>query len=69
MSGTLKVFFDRLTELLSTHKPIGKSLKGKKTYLISTGTDPVLPVGFEIPFKMTSEYFEMTFENTYYLRQ
>jgi hypothetical protein len=54
-------------DLLSTHKPIGKSLKGKSTFLISTGTDPELPEGFEIPFKLTSEYFEMRYQKAFYL--
>jgi multimeric flavodoxin WrbA len=61
MSGLMKVFFDRFTELLSTHKPLGKALKGKKIYLISTGSESELPPGFETPFKLTSEYFEMNY--------
>ena len=67
MSGILKIFFDRLTDLLSTHKHIGKSLKGKSTFLISTGTDPTLPEGFETPFKRTSEYFDMQYQKSFYL--
>ncbi len=67
MSGVMKIFFDRLTELLSTYKSIGKSLKGKKTFLIAAGTDADLPPGFEVPFRMTSEYFDMHFENAFYL--
>lgn len=67
MSSNLKIFFDRLTDLLSTYKPIGKSLKGKKTYLISTGTDSELPEGFETPFRLTSVYFDMEFVKSFYL--
>ena len=67
MSGRMKVFFDRLTDLLFTHKAIGKNLKGKKTFLIASGSDPELPLGFEIPFKLSSEYFEMSFEKSFYL--
>ena len=67
MSGVLKVFFDRLTELLTSHKSIGKALKGKKTFLISTGSDPELPPGFEVPFRLTSKYFEMNYERAFYL--
>jgi multimeric flavodoxin WrbA len=66
MSASLKNFFDRLSDLLSTHKSIGRSLKGKKTFLISTGSDPALPPGFEEPFRLTSEYFEMVYQQTYY---
>lgn len=67
MSGRLKIFFDRLTDLLYEHKPIGKSLKGKNTYLIATGSDPELPQGFEVPFQRTSEYFGMDFKKSFYL--
>lgn len=66
MSFSLKNFFDRLTDLLSTHKSIGKALKGKKTYLISTGADPELPEGFEVPFRLTSKYFDMNYERSFY---
>lgn len=68
MSGLMKVFFDRLTELLSTHKPLGKALRGKKTYLIATGSESDLPPGFETPFKLTSEYFEMKYMKAFYLQ-
>ena len=66
MSGRLKVFFDRLTDLLYAHKEIGKALHGKKTYLIACGTDPALPPGFDVPFRMTSEYFGMIFAKSLY---
>jgi multimeric flavodoxin WrbA len=67
MSGVLKTFFDRLTDLISTSRPIGRGLKGKSTYLFSTGSDDVLPEGFEIPFKKTSEYFGMNFKGSFYV--
>jgi multimeric flavodoxin WrbA len=66
MSFTLKNFFDRLTDLLSTYKSIGKALKGKRTYLISTGSDTELPDGFEVPFRLTSNYFEMIYVRAFY---
>jgi multimeric flavodoxin WrbA len=66
MSGVLKAFFDRLSDLLSFHRTIGRALKGKKTFLIATGSDSELPPGFEEPFRLTSEYFGMTFERSFY---
>ncbi len=66
MSAPLKIFFDRLTDLLTTYKPIGKSLSGKSTYLLSTGSDADLPEGFEVPFRLTSEYFGMVFKKSFY---
>jgi multimeric flavodoxin WrbA len=66
MSGQMKVFLDRLTELLYEYKPLGKALKGKKTYLIASGGRPDFPEGFEVPFKLTSEYFDMEYVGSFY---
>ncbi len=67
MSGVMKTFFDRFSDLISASKPVGRSLKGKTTYLFSTGSDDVLPEGFEIPFKRTSDYFAMNFKGSFYV--
>ncbi|MEO5668414.1 MAG: NAD(P)H-dependent oxidoreductase [Bdellovibrionota bacterium] len=66
MSGIMKIFFDRFSDLISTSKSRGKALKGKKTFLFSTGYDVELPEGFEVPFKRTSDYFNMYFEKSFY---
>lgn len=66
MSGIMKNFFDRFTQLLSDYKAIGKSLKGKKTYLIAQGASSELPDGFEVPFRETSKYLGMEFQGTRY---
>lgn len=68
MSGLMKVFFDRLTELITTQKSMGRSFAGKRTWLIATGTDAALPEGFEVPFKLTSEYFSMTYGDSLYFQ-
>ena len=62
MSGRMKVFFDRLTDLLDE----GVSFKGKNVYLLSTGTKPSLPEGFEVPFRDTAKYLEMTYRGAIY---
>lgn len=67
MSGILKTFFDRLTDLISTSKALGRSLKGKKTFLFATGSNDSLPSGFEVPFNKTSEYFEMSYTGAKYV--
>lgn len=67
MSSRMKVLFDRFTELLSTYKEIGKRMKGKQCYVISCGSEPVLPEGFEMPFKLTANYFEMEYRGAFYL--
>jgi multimeric flavodoxin WrbA len=66
MSGVIKIFFDRLTDLTTTHKLLGRQLAGKHVFLGATGSDPELPVGFEAPFRLTTEYFNMQFEGTFY---
>jgi multimeric flavodoxin WrbA len=66
MSGRMKVFFDRLTELISRHKPIGRALKGKQVYLVASGASSEVPEGFESPFKLTAKYFDMHFVRTFY---
>jgi multimeric flavodoxin WrbA len=68
MSGLMKVFFDRLTELITTSKPLGRAMKGKCCYLISCGTDAELPPGFDVPFRLTAKYFEMEFVSSHYLQ-
>ncbi|MGE3759717.1 MAG: NAD(P)H-dependent oxidoreductase [Pseudobdellovibrionaceae bacterium] len=66
MSAGLKTLFDRLSDLLAELKPIGKSLAGKRTFLVATGSEPGLPEGFEVPFRRTSEYFGMIYEKAFY---
>ena len=60
----MKIFFDRLSDLLG--QPIGRKLAGKSVYLIAVGTEAVLPTGFETPFRRTAEYFKMKFQKTFY---
>lgn len=67
MSGLMKVFLDRFTELITTQKVMGRKLIGKKVYLIAQGTDPELPPGFEVPFEKTASYFGMNFVGKYYM--
>jgi len=66
MSGHLKVFFDRLTDLLSVHKDLGRALKGKECWMISSGTGEKLPLGFEQVFASTANYFDMIYKDYFY---
>lgn len=67
MSAPLKIFFDRLTDLTENLKAHGKTLAGKSVWVIATGTEPVLPEGFEVPFARTAEYFDMRYRGAFYL--
>lgn len=66
MSAQLKVFFDRLTDLITIHKSVGHALKGKKVFLISTGWATEYPQSLEYPVKNTAEYFEMQYGGILY---
>ena len=68
MSGLMKTFFDRLTDIVTIQKPLGRRMAGKETFLLAVGAEEVLPPGFEEPFKLTSAYFRMNFKYTYYAR-
>lgn len=61
MSGHMKAFLDRWTDLVSTHKQKGRALKGKKIAVISQSTSDEMPEGFEIPFQLTAEYMDMIY--------
>ena len=67
MSAPLKIFFDRLTDLLETAKPSGRALKGKQVWMIATGVEADLPEGFEVPFRRTADYFGMDYRGCGYL--
>ena len=66
VSGILKDFFDRLTDLTHDHEEIRKALPSKKTYLMSVGSSDALPEGFEVPFRDTAHYFDMQYHGAFY---
>lgn len=67
MSGVMKVFFDRLTDLITIKKDLGRGLKGKSASMIAVGVDPTIPDGFEVPFKHTAAYLGIQYQGcTYY---
>lgn len=68
MSGLMKVLFDRFTDIVTIRKEFGRSMKGKQCFLIAVGADEALPQGFEVPFRLTSDYLEMDFKGTYYCK-
>jgi len=59
MSGTMKTFFDRLTECLKTEKATGRKLRGKHMAAMSCGSDSLEHEGFFIPFEKSAEYLGM----------
>ena len=61
MSGILKTFFDRLTDLLTIHKDTGRKLRGKNMIVITSAANDNLGELFFLPFKKTAEYLGMHF--------
>lgn len=61
MSGILKVFFDRLTDLLRIEKDIGRKLRNKYMAVISCSNGDNLGDNFWLPFKKSAEYLGMNY--------
>jgi multimeric flavodoxin WrbA len=59
MSGTMKAFFDRITDCLKLEKETGRKLRGKKMAAISCGSEPDETEGFFVPFKESAGYLGM----------
>jgi multimeric flavodoxin WrbA len=67
MSGILKNFMDRFTDLVSVEKEKGRALEGKNVYLFSVGADQFHPDGFEVPFRETAKYLGMKYHQGVYI--
>lgn len=66
MSAQMKTFFDRLSDLITIEKKLGRSLKGKICHVIVSGTDPELPDCFLDPIRRTCAYFGMSYGEVLY---
>jgi len=66
MSAQMKVFFDRLSDLLTVRKDLGRRFKDKHYAVLSTGAQPLAPECFIEPFKLTMDYFDMQFRGHFY---
>jgi len=61
MSGVMKVFFDRFSDLVRIEKETGRKLKGKKMGVLSNSGETILDYDFYIPFKKSAEYLGMKY--------
>ncbi|CAM1349095.1 flavodoxin family protein [Tenacibaculum crassostreae] len=61
MSATLKIFFDRLSDLLHYKKELGRMLRGKNMAMISNSGENDLKNGFEMPFIESANYLGMNY--------
>ena len=61
MSGLMKKFIDRFTDLLTIEKGLGRKLRGKQLAVIASSNGGNLGDQFWIPFQMTADYLGMTY--------
>lgn len=61
MSGIMKVFFDRITDLLEIEKDLGRKLRGKNMAAISCSIGNNLGDSFWLPFLETAKYLGMNY--------
>lgn len=61
MSGSMKVFFDRITDLLTIEKDLGRKLRGKQMAVISCSGENSIEEYFYKPFSKSAEYLGMIY--------
>jgi len=61
MSGIMKCFFDRITDLLTIEKDLGRKLRGKKMAMICCSGSEKMNDGFEEPFRLSAGYLGMQY--------
>lgn len=61
MSAMMKTFFDRLSDLITIRKDLGRALKGRKIFVLSSSSSKKRPVCFETPFIETAKYLDMQY--------
>ena len=61
MSGTMKTFFDRITDCLKIDKETGRQLRGRNMAVISCGSESLETEGFFIPFEESAAYLGMQY--------
>ena len=61
ISGLLKVFFDRFSDLIRIHKEIGRQYRGKNVGLISVNNSKAYLNNFSEPVDLSCQYLGMNF--------
>jgi multimeric flavodoxin WrbA len=61
MSGIMKVFFDRFSDLIRIEKELGRKLRGKNMFVISNSDDDTLDYDFYLPFRLSANYLGITY--------
>jgi multimeric flavodoxin WrbA len=61
MSGIMKVFFDRFSDLIRIEKELGRQLRGKKMFVISNSDEATLDYDFYLPFRLSAAYLGINY--------
>ena len=61
MSAIMKTFFDRISDLLTWEKELGRTLRGKEVGVVSCSGHNDLREGFDMPFKESAHYLGMEY--------
>lgn len=61
MSARLKMFVDRMSDLITIKKDLGRQMKGKSFALLSTNYDGNLDFEFDLPFRLIAKYLQLEF--------
>jgi multimeric flavodoxin WrbA len=65
-SGIMKTFLDRLSDLVTIEKDLGRQLRGRRAALIATGGDLEPPACFEDVFRLIWQYLGVQHEGMLY---
>lgn len=65
MSAQMKIFIDRLSDLLTIEKETGRMLRGKKLSVLASYTTS-LPEGFELAFSQTCKYMGIDYSGCFF---
>lgn len=65
-SSAMKVFLDRLSDLITIEKDLGRQLRQKQAALIATGCDAAAPACFETIFQATYAHLGMHYQGMLY---
>jgi multimeric flavodoxin WrbA len=61
MCAQMKTFFDRMSDLLTIRKDLGRSLAGKQLGAICCSSDKEIYPGFFMPFERSAQYLDMVY--------
>jgi multimeric flavodoxin WrbA len=69
VSAQMKTFLDRFADLLGPYKELGRQLRGKRLFLLATGTtEENMPNCMDETIRLTAQYLGMEYSGSHYVR-